>query len=460
MTHASLEQAQNYLQQHPELGTLELLSPDMNGMLRAKRIPRAEIETFFSKGLTGPGTTPIMNSLGDCCVPLGLGTLDGDPDKSLHPVAGSLAPIPWLQSATHQVLVDWTELDGAPLWWNSRTVLANALQPLTDLGLKVVVATELEFYLLHDGSGPTPKPRLGKILGTNLEQGGTQYCNPEDMAEFDGFLEAVRLACISQDIPATTAHLEFAPGQFEINLHHVDDVVTACDHAVLLKRLIKGVAASQGMGATFMAKPFADQPGNGLHIHISVYDGEGNNIFVDAASEATPPVNDTMRHAIGGLGALMGDCQAMFAPNANSYRRLQPGCYAPLSPNWGYNHRNVSLRIPVSNANNLRVEHRVAGADANPYLVLASVLAGIHYGITEQCDPGPFIDEGTLMEDEQITLATNWPRALDNFAASERLPLYFGEQYCKLFETIRRDEYNQFNAVVSNVDYEWYLRSV
>ena len=299
-----------------------------------------------------------------------------------------------------------------------------------------MVATELEFYLLEDVDGPVPRPRLGKILGTNLRQQGTQYCNPEDMAEFDGFLEGVRLACEEQGIPATTAHLEFAPAQFEINLHHVDDVLTACDHGVLLKRLIKGVAAQQGMGTTFMAKPFADHPGNGLHIHISVYDADGNNIFVDPDSGQTPPLNDSMRHAIGGLGAMMKDCQAIFAPNANSYRRLQPGCYAPLSPNWGYNHRNVSLRIPVSDAKNLRIEHRVAGADANPYLVVASILAGIHHGLTQQCDPGPFIEEGTFLEEEEITLATNWPEALDNFENSATVAHYFGEHYRKLFATI------------------------
>ena len=460
MTVTALDQAKRYLEQYPELGALEILSPDMNGILRAKRIPRAEVETFFGKGITGPGTTSLMNSLGDCCDSLGLGTLDGDPDRGLHPVASTLSPIPWLKSATHQVLGHWTQLDGSELDWNPRTVLQKALQPLTDMGLRVVVATELEFYLLEDIDGPVPQPRLGKILGTNLRQQGTQYCNPEDMAECDDFLESVRLACLAQAIPATTAHLEFAPGQFEINLHHVDDVVQACDHAVLLKRLIKGVAAETGVGATFMAKPFADQPGNGLHIHISVYDADGNNVFVDPESTQTPPLNDTMRHAIGGLGATMADCQAIFAPNANSYRRLQPGCFAPLSPNWGYNHRNVSLRIPVSDAKNLRIEHRVAGADANPYLVVASILAGIHYGLTNKCDPGPFIDEGTLMEGEEITLAQNWPQALATFEASKIMPQYLGEEYFRLFSQTRRDEYNQFNAVISNVDYEWYLRSI
>lgn len=460
MTDEHLKEAHAYLAQHPDLGSLEILSPDMNGILRAKRIPREEIDTFYSRGLTGPGTTTIMNTLGDCCEPLGLGTLDGDPDKAMHPVPGTLAPIPWLPSATHQVLAHWTELDDSPLVWNSRTILARALEPLTAMGLKVVVATELEFYLLEHSDDLVPRPRLGRIPGTGLSQEGTQYCNPEDMAEFDAFLEGVRLACAEQNLPATTAHLEFAPGQLEINLHHVDNVVTACDHAVLLKRLIKGVAAQQGMGATFMAKPFAHEPGSGLHIHVSVYDADGNNIFVDPGSDETPPINQKLRHAIGGLGELMRDSQAVFAPNPNSYRRLRPGCYAPLSPNWGYNHRNVSLRIPVSDAKNLRIEHRVAGADSNPYLVMACVLAGIHYGLANECEPGTRVAENAFLENEEITLATNMPQALDNFAASDRLHPYLGKFFCDLFETTRRDELDRFSAVISNVDYEWYLRSV
>ena len=457
---ADLDEGRAYLEAHPEMHSLEVLTPDMNGILRAKRIPRSEVETFFTTGIHGPASAPILNTLGDSCRPLGLGTVDGDPDRWMRPASGTLAPIPWLKSATHQALAYWSDDDRTVLERDCRTVLKRAIKPLAELGLKVKVATELEFYLLADPTGPAPRPRLGKIPGTTLSQTGIQYCNPDDMTEFDGFLEAVRLACEAQGIPATTAIMEFAPGQFEVNVHHVDDVEQACDHAVLLKRLIKGVAASQSMGATFMAKPFPEETGNGLHIHISLYDEDGNNIFADPESSRKPPIGDRMRHAVGGLADTMADCQAIFAPNANSYRRLQPGVVAPLSPNWGYNHRSVSMRVPVSDARNLRIEHRVAGADSNPYLVMACVLAGIHHGITNRIEPGPFIEEGTIIEHEEITLPRNWPQALDVFAASKVMPGYLGEEYCRIFEAVRRDEYEQFNAVISNVDYEWYLRTV
>jgi glutamine synthetase len=449
-----------YLQQHPDLTTLEVMSVDMNGMLRGKRMPRAELETFFSKGVTSPGSVPLMNSLGDACGDIGVGTMDGDPDKRLRPVAGTLAPIPWVDSNTHQVLATWFELDGSPLLWDPRTVLRNALQPLTDMGLRVVLATELEFYLLAQASGPVPQPRLAPIPGTTLGQDGIQYGCQDDLWEFDAFLDGVRAGCELQNLPSTTAHTEWAPGQFEINLHHVDDVVLACDQSVLLKRLIKGTAKQQQMGCTFMAKPFAEHSGNGLHIHVSVYDEAGNNIFVDPESGATPPVSARMRHAIGGMAVTMAEAQAIFAPNANSYRRLRPGTFAPLTPNWGYNHRDMSLRIPVSDAKNLRVEHRVAGADANPYLVVASVLAGIHHGLTHFCDPGREVPEGTRLEKEEITLATEWGAALNAFENAAILPAYLGEEYARLFAAIRRDEYEQFQATISNLDYEWYLRSV
>ena len=150
----------------------------------------------------------------------------------------------------------------------------------------------------------------------------------------------------------------------------------------------------------------------------------------------------------------------IFAPNANSYRRLIPGSYAPLTPNWGYNHRDVSLRIPVSDLDNCRVEHRVAGADANPYLVMAVIAAGIHHGMTQECDPGKMIPEGHEIEDEVITLPRLWSIALDKFDAGSVLPYYLGEDFCKLFSRMRRSECDDFLEQVSNVDYEWYLRSV
>ena len=270
----------------------------------------------------------------------------GEPDNRILPVSGSLAPIPWLASPTGQVLAAHYAIDGSPAWTDPRHVLAGVLARFAEQGLKPVIATELEFYLISPGDGTVPRPLLGRIPGTGMEQQGTQFAMAEDLWQYDAFLDAVRIACEQQSVPMTTMLSEFAPGQWEINTRHVEDPLLACDHALLLKRIVKGVALSLGISATFMAKPFAASAGSGLHIHASLYDDRGANVFADAAAAELPAISGLMRNAIGGLATTMSDAMAIFAPNANSYRRFVPGTYVPLSPSWGYNHRDVSLRIP------------------------------------------------------------------------------------------------------------------
>jgi glutamine synthetase len=200
--------------------------------------------------------------------------------------------------------------------------------------------------------------------------------------------------------------------------------------------------------------------GSGLHIHASLYDRQGNNLFNDPASEATPAISEVLRHAVGGMARTMPDAMAIFAPNANSYRRFVPGAYVPMSPNWGYNHRDVSMRIPVSGHDHRRVEHRVAGADANPYLVVAAVLAGMHAGISRGLEPGPMVAEGTVVAEPEMRLPARWEAALQAFAQSEAMREYLGEDYWSAFKSMRSAECEAFHARIPNLDYEWYLRAV
>ena len=296
-----------------------------------------------------------------------------------------------------------------------------------------VLATELEFYLVeHDGE--KFMPLVPRIPGSDLPQGGSQYAMMDDLYEFDDFINDLIDICALQNIPSGTALSEYSPGQFEVNLHHVDDPVLACDHAVLLKRAVKAAARRGGMAATFMAKPFENISGSGLHIHVSLLDGDGNNVF--AGSSKDGEFSDTLRHAIGGLGQIMNECTAIFAPNANSYRRFAPNDFVTSTPSWGENHRSVAMRIPLSSPKNRRVEHRVAGADSNPYLVVASILEHV------------------------VTLPTRWPVALDTFDAGTVLPGYIGEEYHKLFSLCRREEEERFSARIPAKDFEWYLRAV
>ena len=449
-----------FQQQHPGIAMLEVLMPDMNGIFRCKRIHRSEFGALFDGALKSPATQPLVTTMGEYDHEVDPRLVAGEPDNRLLPVSGSLAPVPWLASPTGQVIASHYAMGGEPAWMDPRHVLARVLERFGSMGLKPVIATELEFYLVAPGDGIAPRPLLGKIPGTSLEQQGIQYSMAEDMWQHDAFLDAVRIACEQQAVPMTTMLSEFAPGQWEINTHHVDDPLLACDHALLLKRIVKGVALQHGMSATFMAKPFAGSGGNGLHIHASLYDGEGNNVFADPDSDATPALSPLFRHAVGGLAVTMSDAMAIFAPNANSYRRFVPGNYVPLTPSWGYNHRDVSLRIPVSGHQNRRIEHRVAGADANPYLVAAAVLAGMHYGITRRCEPGPMVAEGTRLAAQEISLPARWEQALAAFDQSTVMPEYLGEAYCSAFGSMRHSECEAFHARISNLDYEWYLRAV
>lgn len=456
---AQVAELQKFLKRAPDTRMLEVIMPDINGILRGKRIPVAEAAELFHDGIKACGSLTLLSSKGETFPELGLGSTDGDPDNKILPIRDTLVPVPWLESKTAQVLVGMTTVAGAPSIYDPRNILRLAMQPLLDMGLRVVVATELEFYLLQPSDSPTPSPQYPRVPGTGLKQDGLQYSMTEDLWDCDAFIEDVHVTCERQNLPSTATHSEFSPGQLEINLHHVDDPILACDHAVLLKRVIKGVARRHGYGATFMAKPFEEHAGSGLHIHISVYDRGGRNVL-SSGGTGHPPIGPGMRHAIGGLARTMAECMAIFAPNANSYRRLKPKSFVPLKPNWGYNHRGVALRIPVSDAKNLRIEHRVAGADANPYLVMAALLMGIHHGLTEKCDPGPMVKEGTFMEDFEVTLPTRWDAALERFDRSKLLPQYLDREFCRIYSVCRHSESDQFHAQISNRDYEWYLRAV
>ena len=415
-----------------------------------------DFDKLFGKGVNYCASSGLCNTKGRASENVIYGTHDGDPDIKSVAVAGSLAPVPWATLPTAQCLLDLTELDGTPCFMDPRNVLKNALQPLTDMGLHPVMATELEFYLVkHDGTRFVP--RLPNIPGSDLPQDGIQFACFEDLDDVEPFLVDLVKFCAAQNIPAGAALSEYSPGQFEVNLDHVDDPLLACDHAILLKRAVKAAARKNGLAATFMAKPFAEHAGSGLHIHTSLLDHDANNVFSGESKDGD--FSDSLRHAIGGLAEVMPESMAIFAPNANSYRRYAPDFYAPATPNWGPNHRDLAMRIPISSQKNRRVEHRVAGADSNPYLVVAAVMAGIHHGIKNQCNPGPMIQEKEKV-DYEITLPVRWSSALDVFEAGKILPRYFGKEYHRVFGVCRREESDLFHSEVSNKDYEWYLRAV
>ncbi|WP_045176619.1 glutamine synthetase family protein [Pseudomonas aeruginosa] len=248
---------------------------------------------------------------------------------------------------------------------------------------------------------------------------------------------------------------ESAPAQFEVNLHHVADPMKACDYAVLLKRLIKNIAYDHEMDTTFMAKPYPGQAGNGLHVHISLLDKHGNNIF----TSEDPEQNAALCHAIGGVLETLPASMAFLCPNVNSYRRFGSQFYVPNAPSWGLDNRTVALRVPTGSPDAVRLEHRVAGADANPYLLLASVLAGVHHGLTNKVEPGAPI-EGNSYEQLEPSLPNNLRDALRELDDSEILAKYIDPKYIDIFVACKESELEEFEYSISDLEYNWYLHTV
>ena len=272
---------------------------------------------------------------------------------------------------------------------------------------------------------------------------------------FAPFFQDLYAFAAIQDLPAKTLISEYAPGQMEIVLRHRNDVLKACDEGIMLKRLIKATAEKHGLVATFMAKPYSEWSGSGMHIHVSLADEAGKNLF----AAADPADNPLLLNALGGLKASMAEAMLIFAPNANSYRRFRRNSYAPVSASWGVNNRTVSLRIPAGAPETCHIEHRPAGADANPYLVMAAILAGMHYGITEKLDPGnPVTDNG--YEKRAKYIPGNWYEAIDAFWRAPILKDYFGKPFVDTFCTLKEVEADRFFAEPTERDFEWYLRTI
>lgn len=449
----------NFLKRYPDTESIELLVPDIHGVLKGKRIRKHDFQKVAEDGFFFCGGATMLSTLGETITGMPYTETDGDPDVPAELVPGTIVPVPWAKKSTGQALFRLRFDDGRPFFGDPRTVLENAIAPFRKRGIRIVMATELEFYLLRaDTDSPTPRTAL--VPGLGVPQPGAQVYHPDDLWEVEPFIDDVYAWCEVQGIPADAAISEYAQGQYEINLRHIDDPLLACDHALLLKRVVKAAARKHGMVACFMAKPFADDSGNGLHIHMSMYDKEGRNWFSDGKeSLSVPPFSARLRHAVGGMLQLMPESTALFAPNANSYRRLRPDMFAPVEPNWGVNHRVVAVRIPSSDSKNLRFEHRVAGADANPFLVTAAILAAVDHGIREKVDPGHMVVPNEIIH-PKLKIPNRWDKAIDRFEKSKVLPGYLGEQFCDMFVENRRAESDQYQAVVPSLDFAWYLRAV
>jgi glutamine synthetase len=436
-----------FLATHPGVRFIDLLLHDLNGVDRGKRVDVASAREVFAQGLLLPGSMFALDVPGETVQATGLGFDEGDADRPCLPIPGTLVPVPWLDHGVAQAQITMHERDGAPFECDPRHLLARVLERFRPLGLTPVVAIELEFYLIDRELTERGLPQPPRSPLTGRREYRTQINSMLDIDACSAVLADIDRACHVQDVPSTTSLAEYGPGQYEVNLLHVADALKACDQAARFRRIVKCVARHHGMDATFLAKPYEDMAGSGLHVHVNLVDGSGRNVFADE----NPLGSALMRHAAAGLLDTMAEGMAIFAPQANSWRRFRREAYVPLTADWSVNNRGAALRVPVSGAATRRREPRVAGADANPYLVTSWVLGGILKGLAEEKEPPPPVD-GNLYKDGVArgeTLPAYWPAALDRFEASSFARELLGERLHHLFAQVKRSELHDFSRIVT-----------
>lgn len=426
---------------------VEVVATDLNGALFGKRYPASHLRNFAKNGLSLPRANFALSITGESIDDYtGLGMDDGDPDLALGLVPGGLSVIHWGSKPRLQALMTSTaDYD----WPDPRRVLARVVDRFKALDLNPVVALELEFTLFDgkraaNGQLNDPaNPKTGELAKDPM------FCL-ETMDGFEPFLDDVLKNCKSQGIETTAVCSELGVGQFEINFTHYDDPLLAADKAQLYKRTVKAVAREHGFIATFMAKPDLDKPSNGQHIHASVVDNDGNNIF----SGGDKPTQALM-HAIGGLQASAKEAMIYLAPSINSYRRFALASCVPTGPTWAFDHRHVAFRIPQAAGNAWRVENRLAGADANCYLSMASMLASMLVGLEQKMEPSE--ETKGVPEMDYSSLPLTMRDAIDAARDGSLIKPILGEDFVKLYANHREGELASFEDYISARELDWYL---
>jgi glutamine synthetase len=361
-------------------------------------------------------------------------------------------PMPWLEAPSAILPIWMFHEDGRPYGGDPRHALRAVLDRFKARGLTPVCAVELEFFLIDDSGRKLQVPISPR---SNKRRKAAETLSIRALDQFDEFFTDLYDACEEMDIPADTAISEAGLGQFEINLMHCDDALRAADDAWLFKMLVKGLARRHGFAASFMAKPYEDYSGSGLHTHFSVLDTEGNNVFDDGGPDGT----DMMRHAVAGCMNAMSGSALVFCPHANSFDRMVPGAHAPTGISWAYENRTSSIRIPSGNHKARRIEHRVSGGDVNPYLMLAAVLGAAINGIEDGIEP-PAPITGNAYAADLPQIPGDWASAIDAFEASPEVARIFAPELIRNFVLTKRQELHYMQELTPQEQVEIYLDTV
>ncbi|HXC60790.1 MAG TPA: glutamine synthetase family protein [Steroidobacteraceae bacterium] len=433
------------------ISEVEAIIPDMAGVARGKIMPAEKFAA--DEGMRLPESIFLQTVTGDYPPDTSAAMSPAEIDIVLKADTKTVRVVPWAAEPTAQVIHDCFYSDGRRVTMAPRHVLRHVLELYAQRGWEPVIAPELEFYLIEpniDADYPL-KPPVGR---SGRAEPGRQSYSIAAVNEFDPLFDDIYQFCEAQDIEIDTLIHEDGPAQMEINLLHGDPLDLA-DQAFLFKRTAREAALRHKMYTTFMAKPHGKEPGSAMHIHQSIVDKKTRqNIFSNA--DGTP--SQLFFAHIGGLQKYLPAAMALFAPNVNSYRRITRAALAPINVQWGYDNRTCGLRVPVSAPEGRRVENRVGGADANPYLAIAASLACGYLGMVENLQP----TEPIAGSAHDLPFAL--PRALDSalrrLSESEALIRILGEPFVAAFSIVKTAEYEVFLQVISSWEREHLLLNV
>jgi len=418
-----------------QIEDVEAFVPDMAGSARGKVVPADKFgsgkmkmpEAIFAQTISGNYVKNEQNV--------------EDRDMLLVPDPTTLRPVPWASDPAASVFLDCYRSDYSPVAESPRGVLRNVLARYEARGWVPVVAPEVEFYLLSAHSDPNaeaepPEGRLGRT------EGARQPYSIDTMNDFDPFINDLYKYCEVQGIRIDTLSQEMGPAQFEINFLH-GNAVELADQVFLFKRTVREVAIEHEMHATFLAKAMAEEAGSALHVHQSVVDKDGNNVFSNEDGEAS----DLFYGFLGGLQTYMPDAMLIFAPYVNSYRRFLDPWSSPVNLAWAIDNRTVGLRVPDAEPENRRIENRLAGSDVNPYLVLAATLACGFLGMTEGLKPTKAATGSAYGGD--FALHRHIYAAIEAFRNSAAMRNMLGDNFISLYALLKSDENREFQEIIT-----------
>lgn len=440
----------DFIRENPDITHVDAMLFDLCGRAYGKRLPRAHGEKLFAEGTPVCAAMSLVDVNGNTADPMGYGFSDGDPDAVVRPLPGTLVRAPWVPGLAQVLCEPRDAASGEAFWYDPRVVLKRTVARLHEAGLRPVTACELEFYLVSPARDESGRPLPARSPATARPEAAGQVLSLAKLDEYQPLLDEIEETCRMQGVPSSTMISEYGAGQFEVNLEHRDDPVRAADDALLLRRIVQAVARGHGFEATFMSKPFPEQAGSGLHIHASLAGPDGANLF------AGPEGEELLGQAAAGLAATFHEAMAIFAPNLNVFRRFKANNFTPVTRDWGDNNRSVAFRVPASPSRSRRIEHRAAGAEANPYLVMAAVLAGMHHGISGKLAP-PAKAGGNAGAEVDASLPLTLPDALAALRNATILPRWLGADYPSIYAAVKEAEYAAFMETISRLEYEWYL---